>query len=225
MTVDETDLGDSFTGVMKNLNLDTKEIDRAGLASADYKTLADAKSQIEFELETLFDLLKHKYNFDMEQPLVVDGFPRADVDVVTIRLIRTKIIRLRNDHKYVMGLLESLLIKQLAAGAGSTELSKTAPSPVLVNFTIPFALVELVAENGPAHASGLRQGDKIVSFDGDIHAGNNNKLTAIAARVRSKADTKVEVKIVRAGETHVVELVPTDKWDGRGLLGCFIVPC
>lgn len=222
MTVDETDLGDSFTGIMKNLNLESKELTHAELHNLDYKSLAETKQNVEFQLETLFDLLRHKYNFDMELPLVVDGFPRNDVDVVTIRLIRTKIIRLRNDHKYILQLIEEHLVQQLAQNASSeaVPVARTPPKP-----SIPFAEVREVAEGGPAEISGLKPGDKIVLFDGDIHVGNHSKLTAIVGRVKNKVEREVPVEVLRGGERIELVLVPTDKWDGRGFLGCHIVPC
>jgi hypothetical protein len=39
----------------------------------------------------------------MTSPLVdPEGFPRADIDVYTVRLARTAIVRLRNDHRAVV---------------------------------------------------------------------------------------------------------------------------
>lgn len=224
MTIDENDVGGSFTGLMKNINLDETEYSRKDLQNMPYNQLALAKADIERTLESLFDLLTHKYKFDMHQPLVVNGFPRSDVDVVTIRLIRTKIIRLRNDHTFVLELLENHLrerLQQTSQPEAVTHRVVEAP-PSRVN--IPFAVIREVAPNGPAEASGLRPGDAVTLFDSDIHAGNHNKLAAVAARVREKIGKEIEVELLRDGQKVLVILVPTDNWGGRGVLGCHLVP-
>lgn len=223
MTIDETDLGDSFTGVMQNLNLEKSDYDHEVLSSMTYPQLAAAKRDIEFTLETLFDLLKHKYKFDMHQPLVVNGFPRNDIDVVTIRLIRTKIIRLRNDHAYVLELLEVHLTEQLRSGnvpKAENTIVETERSRAL----IPFAIIREVAAGGPAESSGLQVGDTVTLFDSDVHAGNHNKLLALASRVQGKVGQEIPVEILRNGEKIEIKLVPRNNWGGRGLLGCHLVP-
>lgn len=217
MTIDEADVGD-FSGAMESLNLDIREYDHSELERMPFAELARAKQRLEATLETLFDLLKHKYNFDMHQPLVVDGFPRADVDVVSIRLVRTKIIRLRNDHAYVLGLLEARLSEQLL-GVG-TESAGEVPRPA----PAAFAWVKEVVEGSPASKAGLRLGDRICVFDGDIRAHNHSKLMAVAARVKSKQDQEVKVEVSRGGEQVELTLVPTEDWPGRGLLGCLLIP-
>lgn len=223
MTIDNTDLGDSFTGVMKNLNLEETEYDRETLRNMTYPQLAVAKREIESTLESLFDLLKYKYDFDMHQPLVINGFPRNDVDVVTIRLIRTKIIRLRNDHTYVLLLLEVHLMQRLQNQNVDNIVEEVDKASPLIKL-IPFAVIREVAPNGPAGISGLRPGDTVILFDTDIHAGNHNKLAAIAERVRAKVGQQIPVELLRGGQKESLTLVPTDNWGGRGLLGCHLVP-
>lgn len=223
MTIDETDLGDSFTGVMKNLNLDNTDYDHSTLATMSYPQLAAAKRDIEFTLETLFDLLKHKYKFDMHQPLVINGFPRNDVDVVTIRLIRTKIIRLRNDHSYVLELIEVQLTERLK-GQNGEYVAETQSDASATRALVPFAIVREVAPGGPAELSGMRPGDTVTLFDTDIHAGNHGKLSAVAARVQAKVGKELLVEVLRAGEQIEVKLMPMSNWGGRGLLGCHLVP-
>lgn len=225
MTIDENDVGGSFTGLMKNINLDETEYSRKDLQNMPYNQLAMAKADIERTLESLFDLLTHKYKFDMRQPLVINGFPRNDVDVVTIRLIRTKIIRLRNDHAFVLELLENHLRERLQQTSQpetvvNREIGEAPPSRVYV----PFAVIREVAPNGPAEASGLRPGDALTLFDSDIHAGNHSKLAAVASRVRDKIGKEIPVDLLRDGQKVLVILVPTDNWGGRGVLGCHLVP-
>lgn len=223
MTIDETDLGDSLTGIMLNLNLEKSDYDHDVLSSMTYPQLAAAKRDIEFTLETLFDLLNHKYKFDMHQPLVVNGFPRNDIDVVTIRLIRTKIIRLRNDHTYVLELLEVHLTEQLKSG-NTPKLDNSATETERSRALVPFAIIRGVAAGGPAESSGLKLGDTITLFDSDVHAGNHNKLLVLASRVQGKIGQEIPVEVLRNGEKIEIKLVPRDNWGGRGVLGCHLVP-
>ncbi|KAF3988154.1 hypothetical protein FT663_00365 [Candidozyma haemuli var. vulneris] len=221
MTIENKD--DAFSGLMKSLNIDVSDYNHTELARLDYKRLAEVKQEVEFQLSSLFDTLKHRCNCDMESPLVVDGFPRSDVDVMTVRLIRTKIIRLRNDHKCILGLLEEQLVKQLqrAPGAESAgnETTRAPPSSI-----IPFALVKSVAGSSPAEKSGLKENDKIVLFGGDVHAGNHNKLSAVGNKVKNSVGKEIVVDVLRGQNKETLILVPTSDWPGQGLLGCHIVP-
>ena len=66
-------------------------------------------------------------------PLVTpDGFPRSDLDVVTIRLLRIRIIRLRNDDRKVIHLLDDRMAQEFATRresnieAGEEELTTSS---------------------------------------------------------------------------------------------------
>lgn len=214
----------TFAGAMKSLNLDIPSYEQAELESMRYPELAQAKTHLESTLETLFDLLHNTYKFDMDTPLVVDGFPRNDVDVVSIRLVRTNIIRLRNDHSLVLRLLETHLAERLLAATNTQIESLRVSESPLTAAKKPFATVREVAPESPAATCGLRPGDRIVSFDTDIDASNHAGLTALAARVQEKIGLEIPVEILRHGETSTVTLVPR-QWAGRGVLGCHIVPC
>ena len=64
--------------------------------------LSTQKAQIESELALNLGILS-SHNADMNTPLLDSGgFPRADIDIVTVRTTRVKIIRLRNDLKQVI---------------------------------------------------------------------------------------------------------------------------
>ncbi|WPK25795.1 hypothetical protein PUMCH_003126 [Australozyma saopauloensis] len=216
-------VGDSFSGAMKALNLEVSEVDILDLSLMNYRQLALAKSDIETTLESLFGLLSKKYNFDMTLPLVIDGFPRNDVDVVSIRLLRTKIIRLRNDHEMVLKHIDRHLMEQLGAKENqSIESIQIAIEPQ-VN-AVPFALVKTVEERSPSNKAGLRSGDRIILFDKTIDVSNHEKLTAVAKRVKEREDQSIEITVLRDGSVEVLSLVPTSNWEGRGLLGCHIVP-
>ena len=97
----------------------------------------------------------------------------------------------------------------------------------------PFAKIDAVAKGSPAEVAGLKEEDLIVSF-GHINATNHNHLKAIAELVPSAAANKksITIQILRGTQgntddndntTTAIELVP-EPWNGRGLLGCHIIP-
>lgn len=221
MTVENKD--EVFSGLMKSLNIDVQDYNHTELAKLDYLRLAEIKEEVELQLSSLFDTLKHRCNCDMDLPLVVDGFPRSDIDVLTVRLVRTKIIRLRNDHKCILHLIEEQLMKQLQGGTDvNPGDSEEARAPV--QKIIPFALVKSVVVSSPAERSGLKENDKIIVFGGDVHAGNHNKLTAVGNKVKSSVGKEIVVEVLRGSKKETLVLVPTTDWPGQGLLGCHIVP-
>lgn len=227
MTVDEVDVDDSFHGLMKDLNLESRfGAYDTEFTALDFPALSALKVDLEAQLGILFDLLHNKYGVDMQTPLVRDGFPRSDIDVVSVRLIRVKIIRVRNDHKRVLLELEQKMIAhfQLQTTSGADTIvvdvqdSLDKPTSPLTN--VPFALIQEVAYGSPAEACGLRNNDKLVRFD-DVTVTNHNRLQAIPSRV--KADVPVTVEVVR--DDDLVELTLTPRvWAGRGVLGCRLVP-
>lgn len=207
-----------FLGDMKDLNIEIPDYTESELEQMDFPKLATTKENVEKHLHHLFTLLTEKYKFDMESPLVIEDFPRADIDVVSIRLLRIKIIRLKNDLKKVLLLLQVKLEDQLSRGKGSQESRPTSQnSPVLP----PFAKVASVQLNSPAQKAGLETNDKIIRF-GNINAVNHNNLSALAGVV--KAEVPLMVEVLRGANKVTLHLVPSDKWPGRGLLGCHIVP-
>ncbi|EMG49751.1 NAS2 Probable 26S proteasome regulatory subunit p27 [Candida maltosa Xu316] len=226
MTIDEQDI--NFNGLMKSLNFDSEEFkdyQDVDFDSYTFTQLSHVKLEIESQLNRLFDLLKQKYNADMDTPLVTpDGFPRSDIDVVSIRLIRIRIIRLRNDDKQIIHLLDEKMADEFARRRDETGSSMDIdiePTREIV-YSIPFARVGDVVENGPAFNSGLRTGDEIVLFDNDIHAANNNKLRSLVTRV--VPDKEINVDVNRGGERVSLKLIPSNNWEGQGLLGCHLIP-
>lgn len=229
MTVENANESDgAFHGLMRSLNLDAELSQTYGtdFETLNYHQLSLAKHTIENQLSVLFDLLSNKYHANMQTPLLTpDGFPRSDIDVVSIRLIRTKVIRLRNDHRAVLQLLELQLVQQLGADRLQNEnLTQEPREPAASSrYTIPYARASEIAPGSPALLAGLREGDEIVLF-GHVHAGNHGRLLEITAVVQRNVDRKVAVTVVRNGNQQVVELTPTNNWGGRGLLGCRVVP-
>ncbi|KAI5964867.1 NAS2 [Candida pseudojiufengensis] len=107
-----------FQGLMKSLNLDPQQYklyNSSDFPQKSFQELSQIKTNIEQQLNNLFDLLKHQHNVDMDSPLVTkDGFPRSDIDVVSVRLIRTHIIKLKNDYKSLLDILESKMEEEFA---------------------------------------------------------------------------------------------------------------
>ena len=213
---------EDFTGLMRSLNLDEGEFKpyNTDFDNLPFQEVAEVKNEIETQLDLLATMLD-QYNADMDTKLITsDGFPREDIDVVSIRLIRVKVIRLRNDHKQVLKALETKMIEEFATRKDDS-VEKVVESP---KFTIPFARVGQVVVNSPAHRAGLKEGDRIVLFDDDVHATNNANLTILASRVKNKVDRDIKVQLLRGIEEVELTLVPTNNWDGQGLLGCRLVP-
>ncbi|RCK56600.1 26S proteasome non-ATPase regulatory subunit 9 [Candida viswanathii] len=237
MTVDEHDINNdsssssSFQGLMQSLNLDAsdfKEYQTDGILAPtqSFTQLSEIKQDMERQLGVLFDLLRHKYGADMDTPLVTaDGYPRSDVDVVSVRLIRVRIIRLKNDYRAVLRAIDEKMAGEFAkrqaenpreVEEGSRERERRR------EYSIPFAKVAEVVSGGPAHLAGLQENDEIVLFDDDIHAVNNNRLRNLASRV--KVGRSISVQVKRNNEMVSLTLIPSDDWDGQGLLGCRLIP-
>ncbi|KAI9342892.1 26S proteasome non-ATPase regulatory subunit 9-like protein [Obelidium mucronatum] len=145
----------------------------------------------------------------MTEPLVdAQGFPRSDIDVYAVRHLRSQIARRQNDHVALMARVEAALHAVFSAQATAT--AKAAPD---TRRTI--AVVASVARGSPADAAGLAPGDAVLSFGGAAD------LRAVAGVVRRGEPLAVDVR--RGAERVALTLVPQD-WDGRGLLGCHLVP-
>lgn len=196
-----------------------------------FQELEIIKQDIEKQLNILFDLLNHKYNCDMNTSLITsDGYPRNDIDVVSIRLIRVRIIRLKNDYKLILELIDDKMSQEFAQrqidnpiGQDVEEEMNDSQSRRTIEYTIPFARVAEVVNGGPAFKAGLKENDEILLFDHDIHASNNNRLRNLVTRVKIGKTIPVEIKR-NQNEKVSLNLIPSDDWDGQGLLGCRLLP-
>ncbi|EER32455.1 conserved hypothetical protein [Candida tropicalis MYA-3404] len=159
-----------------------------------------------------------------------DGYPRNDIDVVSIRLIRVRIIRLKNDYKLILELIDDKMSQEFAQrqidnpiGQDVEEEMNDSQSRRTIEYTIPFARVAEVVNGGPAFKAGLKENDEILLFDHDIHASNNNRLRNLVTRVKIGKTIPVEIKR-NQNEKVSLNLIPSDDWDGQGLLGCRLLP-
>jgi hypothetical protein len=105
-------------------------------------------------------------NCTMDTPLVdPEGFPRADIDVAGVRTARVHIIRLRNDLRALLREMEQLVLRGLPREAGDPSRDEgllRANGDMRMNGEgghdeeddeqeRPFARVDAVAPNSPAH--------------------------------------------------------------------------
>eukprot|EP01128_Nolandella_sp_AFSM9_P011204 TRINITY_DN7923_c0_g1_i1.p1 TRINITY_DN7923_c0_g1~~TRINITY_DN7923_c0_g1_i1.p1 ORF type:complete len:265 (+),score=70.65 TRINITY_DN7923_c0_g1_i1:64-795(+) len=110
-----------------------------------------------------------------------------------------------------------------------SEASSTSPSSQPSPEPLPpaFARVNSVAPSSPASESGMREGDLVFAFS-SVTASNHNNLKAIPTVV--KEGMPITVRVVRpsssspsSSEVVRLSLLPR-KWEGRGLLGCHLLP-
>lgn len=172
----------------------------------------------------------------MTEPLIDnEGFPRSDIDIPTIRLLRNRVHHVRNDHKDVMKKIESTLSLIHSLSRESNEKTTTTTETLNSNnnssnndqtastVLIPFAKVNAVAPDSPAYIAGLQRNDQILQF-GNITATNHQQLRALTGVVSTNIGQSIEIKIVRDQNEMVLSLTPRTDWGGRGALGCHIVP-
>jgi 26S proteasome regulatory subunit N4 len=139
-----------------------------------------------------------------------EGFPRGDVDVARVSVLRHEVTCWRNDLKGIMKNIEQGLhaLHALAASSSGTGASSGMPgsssrgggaaeSKVAVGGEVRrlapsvdadvgrpnFAWVEGVSRDGPADVAGIMKGDMVVRF-GSAHAGNSSSIAPIGDVVR-----------------------------------------
>lgn len=82
--------------------------------------------------------------------------------------------------------------------------------------SIPFAMVDEIADASPAAEDGLQLGDQIVKF-GNVEAGDN-LLQRLASEAQSNQGHAIPVALIRQGTLVNINVTPRT-WRGRGLLG------
>lgn len=161
-----------------------------------------------------------------------EGFPRADIDVRSVRLARTQILCLQNDLKELTKLIEAGLekyFKESKETLTSTKLppeirdeSTSSTSPVASVPQVPIVTVNLVTPGSPAEEAGIQVRDQITAF-GTITSYNFKDLAQIGELVKNSQNQQVRVKVKRDNKYEDLILIPKT-WSGRGLLGCNVVP-
>lgn len=115
------------------------------------------------------------------------------------------------------------------ASAASAGASASLENLVLRDFTsandvdmissMPFAMVDEIADASPAAEDGLQLGDQIVKF-GNVKAGDS-LLQRLASEAQANQGHPIPVIIMRQGAVLNLSLTPRT-WQGRGLLGYVI---
>jgi 26S proteasome non-ATPase regulatory subunit 9 len=169
-----------------------------------------------------------------------------------VRTTRARIIRLKNDYKGLMALIETGLHEHHARmaehaqhnPAAAQAASRAAPAAI----EAPFAKVNSVVAASPADVAGLRVGDTITKF-GWVDWTNHERLSRVAEAVSQSegvgvpaavytecwpvangAQLPITVKALRPSasggpaEAMQMQLTPRRNWGGRGLLGCHLLP-
>lgn len=93
---------------------------RDQLAQTSFGDLLSYRKQLDDDLSILFNSLK-KLNADMNTSLLtLDNYPRNDIDVASIRICRSKIIKLQNDYKWINETILDKMNQQLSASSSSS---------------------------------------------------------------------------------------------------------
>ncbi|KAJ3604205.1 hypothetical protein NHX12_028946 [Muraenolepis orangiensis] len=202
------------------------------ITANDVKNLIKKKDDIEEQIKAYFAVLED--GVGVEGPLVdAEGFPRSDVNLYQIRTARHNISCLQNDHKAIMVDIEGALHKLHAGEKSKRELDESQqaeameqdtslPSPAPAPAPSPFARVDGVTQGSPACLAGIRVGDEVIEL-GSVNTGNFQNLQNIASVVQHSEGKPLRVSVIRDGKPTQMSLTP-QKWSGRGLLGCNIVP-
>ena len=103
----------------------------------------------------------------------IEGFPRADLDIYLVRQTRVQIIKLSNDHKFLLKQIEECLVKIHSTSAKDSNVSTTVAGQRTFVSLNPFAKIDGVAPDSPAFEAGLQRGDAIVEF------GSLNEKTVV----------------------------------------------
>ncbi|KZV40656.1 26S proteasome non-ATPase regulatory subunit 9-like [Dorcoceras hygrometricum] len=212
---------------------------------AESMKLMDKRSALEEEMNIIIQRLAAPPNGPGLSGNLLDseGFPRADIDIPTVRADRRRLAELRNDHKDItdkinqnIQLLHSARLEQTATvrDSGATvldanigpSLSVTNPITARGSFNVidmditvsrPFAMIDEITEASPAAEDCLQLGDQIVKF-ANVEIGEN-VLQRLAAEVQKNENQAVPLVVMRQGA--LITLIVTPRaWSGRGLLGC-----
>ncbi|WVN88390.1 uncharacterized protein L203_103597 [Cryptococcus depauperatus CBS 7841] len=211
------------------------------------RALMQRRDEIEKEIDVLNDVLS-SHGATASTPLVDnEGFPRADLDIYAIRHARSSLVRLRNDRQTVTDLLASALHNAFASSSGipdnqtqsngsySTFIKPQANGDSAVLRPLPSTLsaeawperavakVNSVTEGSPAAQAGLKAQDIIYSF-ADVTYTSPGGIRDIGDIVSRSEGIALSVLVLRAQERICLTLTPRSNWDGRGTLGCHILP-
>ncbi|KAL7392049.1 hypothetical protein ABVT39_018809 [Epinephelus coioides] len=203
-----------------------KNAETSEITMEDVQNLIKKKDEIEEQIKAYYDVLEDQ-GVGVADPLVdAEGYPRADVNLYQIRTARHSISCLQNDHKAIMEEIEEALHKLHAREKAKREEDEAGAREEAMEhqdtLPLPFARVDAVTQGSPASGAGLRVGDEVIEF-GSVNTGNFQNLQNIASVVQHSEGKPLHVTVIRDGQKAQMSLTP-QRWSGRGLLGCNIVP-
>ncbi|KAI5117988.1 hypothetical protein M0805_004485 [Coniferiporia weirii] len=201
------------------------------------RALIARKDALEADLAAQYAALA-AHSATMATPLVDPaGFPRADIDIVSVRAARVRVLEIKNDLTDVLAQIARALesVHAAAAVAGEGEPAPPASTRTPDADLRPFARVDGIAPGSPAASAGLQREDLFVQFgrltSPSFPPGSQNPLAPLSALVAEYENRPLEIKIRRSTDTDTAparlltfSLTPRKGWGGRGLLGCHIVP-
>ncbi|XP_009366172.2 26S proteasome non-ATPase regulatory subunit 9 [Pyrus x bretschneideri] len=206
--------------------------------------LMEKRTALEAEMNAIIELLTQPGGPGISGNLLdSEGFPREDIDIPAVRAERRRLAELRNDHKEVTEKLnrnievlhsarlipkqsslkdsdgQSASVGNVVASASSTNVHTGSINAMDVDVivSVPFALVDEIADESPAAEDGLQLGDQIVKF-GSVENGDN-LLQKLASEAQCNQGRGIPVILVRQGAQVNLTMTPRT-WQGRGLLGC-----
>ncbi|XP_053557727.1 26S proteasome non-ATPase regulatory subunit 9 [Bombina bombina] len=203
------------------------ENSEASISMRDVQLLVSKKDDIEEQIKAYYNVLEDQKGIGMDGPLVDrDGYPRTDVDLYQVRTARHNIICLQNDHKAIMIDIEEALHSLHAREKKKQEKDEAEAQAEALRQHQPlpsaFARIDTVTPGSPASMSGLQVGDELIEF-GSVNTNNFQSLQNIATVVQHSEGKPLSVTVVRDGKSVHLGLTP-QRWSGKGLLGCNIIP-
>ncbi|KAM4125650.1 hypothetical protein ACB094_01G325900 [Castanea mollissima] len=180
--------------------------------------LMDKRSALEAEMNAIIDRLCQPGGPGLSGNLVdSEGFPRSDIDIPVVRAERRRLSVQGNPEG--SNNQNSPVVSDVPSASSHNVVLRDSSSDMDVDVmaSIPFAMVDEIADASPAAEDGLQLGDQIVKF-GNVEAGEN-LLQRLASEAQTNQGCAIPVVIMRQGAPINLTVTPRT-WLGRGLLGC-----
>ena len=208
------------------------------------------KKKLEEKISDLTDYLNQPGMPGIDGSLIdKDGFPKAGLDLVSIRTARHDLICTQNDLNNLMEKIEKKMMAyfeelnnnkieeevkednknsnsnakdEATAGAASEDQNNNKMQESIKE---PFAKIVSVENGSPADEAGLKAEDAIINFNGILYKGvSHNPLMTVQEIVKSKIGEEIPISVVRKNSDNILimvnlKIVP-HTWKGRGVLGC-----
>ncbi|KAJ8767924.1 hypothetical protein K2173_020864 [Erythroxylum novogranatense] len=209
--------------------------------------LMEKRSAMELEMNSIIERLCVPGGPGLSGNLLdAEGFPRPDIDIPSVRSERHRLAELRNDHKQISEKINeniqllhsarladrsssskdsvnqnSLMDVRVGHVSSQNVIMRDSPSSMDVDglVSVPFAVVDEIADASPTAEDGLQLGDQIVKFGNVEYQVGQNLLEKLASEARANEGCAVPVTVMRQGAAMNLTVTPRT-WQGRGLLGC-----